>query len=451
MSNLEVTNWFGDLVSHPQVLVETNSVQDIIAVLKDPGKYPSPVRAVGSNHSTARCSVADGGTLIKMRNMNRILNITSDTITAQAGALYIDMAQELEKHQLQFHVNTEIGSLSVGSAACAGTKDASMPGEYGQVGSYVTGVKMVLPSGELLEATEKQPELLQKIRSSYGTFGIIYEATFRVRPIQPMAVHHETFALEEFFAKLPELKARNESMMFYIFPFDDLITIEFRRYNPGASGTPNRHVWPLRNYLWKSAGPRFCYEVERDIPIPEVRYKVIDEFCALWRFKLTHLISSDYTLAPDQIIRYPEVSDESRYTFSLWAFPEENYPKVLPAYFQFCKDYRQQKGYRTNMLNVGYRIAKDQNSLLSYSHDGTVMTVDPVSTANPGWKDFLQAYNEFCSNHGGVPLLNQTWGVTRALAQKALGERLKLFAEARKTYDPENRLLNDYFQDLLAE
>ncbi|MGH9446627.1 MAG: FAD-binding oxidoreductase, partial [Terriglobia bacterium] len=205
MSNLEVTNWFGDLVSHPQVLVEPGSVDDIIAILKDPSKYPSPVRAVGSNHSTSPCGVADGGTLIKMTtNMNRILNMTADTVTAQAGALYIDVAHELENHQLQFHVNTEIGSLSVGSAACAGTKDAAMPGEFGQVNSYVIALKMVLPSGELITVDESQPELLQKARSSYGTFGIVTEATFRVKPIQPMAVHHETFKLEDFIQKLPE-------------------------------------------------------------------------------------------------------------------------------------------------------------------------------------------------------------------------------------------------------
>jgi FAD/FMN-containing dehydrogenase len=451
MSTLAVTNWFGDLVSHPKVLVEPDSIGDIITILKDPAKYPSPVRAVGSNHSTARCSVADGGTVIKMSKMNRILSITSDTVTAEAGALYIDVAQELEKRQLQFYVNTEIGSLSVGSAACAGTKDASMPGEFGQVGSYITHVKMVLPSGDLLVVDENQPELLQKIRSSYGTFGIIIEATFRVRPIVPMAVHHETFSLEDFIQKLPELKARKESLMYYVFPFDSLITIEFRKYNPDASGDPNRTIWPLRNYLWKSAGPLFCHQVEEDISDPTVRYGVIDSFCALWRFKLTHLIQSDYTIAGDQIIRYPAVSDNSRYTFSLWAFPEEQYPTILTDYFQFCRDYYQQNGYRTNMLNVGYYIAKDQESLLSYSYDGNVMTVDPVSTANPGWKAFLKAYNDLCSNRGGIPLLNQTFGVTRTQAQKALGDRLKVFAEARKTYDPGNRLLNDYFGDLLTE
>jgi FAD/FMN-containing dehydrogenase len=451
MPNLVVTNWFGDLVSHPQAIVEAHSTEDIIAVLKDPNKYPSPVRAIGSNHSTARCGVAEGGTIIKMSAMNRILSITADTVTVQAGAIYIDIAQELEKHQLQFHVNTEIGNLSAGSAACAGTKDASMPGEYGQVSSYITNMKMALPSGQLLEVTEGQRDLMQKVRSSYGTFGIVYEVTFRVRPIQPLAVHHETFSVEDFAEKLPELKARNESMMFYSFPFANLITVEFRNYNPGASGSADRHIWPLRNYLWGSAGPLFCHEVEGNISDAGVRYKVIDDFNALWRFKLENLIRSDYTIAADQMIRYPRISNTSRYTFSLWAFPEERYASVLPQYFQFCQDYYKQKGYRSNMLDVGYRVAQDQNALLSYSYDGPVMTIDPVSTGNPGWATFLDAYNQFCSDHGGIPLFNQTYGVTRPQAQKAFGDRLKLLAATRKTYDPQNRLLNDYFQYLLGE
>ena len=333
MGDITVTNWFGDLVSRAQAVATAASTDDVVNVLKNSAQYPSPVRAVGSNHSTAPCTVANGGTIIKMAKMNRILDITNETVTAQAGALYIDVAKELEKQNLQFYVNTEIGSLSVGSAACSGTKDSSMPGEYGQVGSYVSRIKMVLPSGDLLEVTDDEPELMQKVRSSYGTFGIVYEATFRVRPIQPMAVHHETFTLDDFIQQLPALKARGESLMFYIFPFDNLITVEFRQYNPDATGDPNRAIWPLRNYLWASAGPLVLRAGgEATFPIRRA-LQVIDGFNALWRFKLENLIQSDNTVATDQIIRYPPVADASRYTFSLWAFPEETYPTVLPACF----------------------------------------------------------------------------------------------------------------------
>ena len=78
------------------------------------------------------------------------------------------------------------------------------------------------------------------------------------------------------------------------------------------------------------------------------------------------------------------------------------------------------------------------------------MTIDPVSTGNPGWTDFLEAHNAFCSERGGMPLFNQTFGLTPAIAQKAFGVRLKAFEEARQHYDPGGRLMNDYFRTLLA-
>jgi hypothetical protein len=45
--------------------------------------------------------------------------------------------------------------------------------------------------------------------------GIIYEATFRVKTLQSMAVHDETYKLDEFDKQLPALKAKGESMMIY--------------------------------------------------------------------------------------------------------------------------------------------------------------------------------------------------------------------------------------------
>jgi FAD/FMN-containing dehydrogenase len=449
MPDVTVTNWFGDIVSHPQVVVDANSVQDIINVLTNPDEYPSPVRAVGSNHSTTACGTSDGGTVIRMK-MNRILNVTADSLTVEAGAIHIDMAEALTAQNLQFYVNTEIGNLTAGSAACCGTKDSSFPGEYGQAGSYITGVKMVLPSGDLLEVTDAQPELMQLVRSSYGTFGIVYEVTYRIRPLLPLAVHHKTFHLADFVQQLPQLKALDYAMMYYIFPFDDLITVEFRKYNPGASGDPNKIIWPLRNYIWGTSGPKFAHDMEQTIADPKIRYGIIDAFNALWRFKLENIIVSDNTVAADEIIRYPDVANDSRYTFSLYAFPEEEFPSVLSDFFGFCRDYYAQKGYRSNLLDVGYRISQDQQSLLSYSWDGPAMTLDPVSTGNPGWDEFIDAYNQFCADRSGKPVFNQTAALTPELAKRAYGGKLATLEQTRKQYDPSGRLLNDYFRGMLS-
>ena len=451
MGQTEVRNWFGDIASHPAEVVTVSSPEDIVSVLTNPERYPSPVRATGSNHSVTRCAVVTGGTLVQMTRMNHILNITDNTVTAEAGVLYLDLAEALEKRGKQLHVNTEIGNLTLGSAACAGTKDASMPGEFGQVNSYAIGVKMILPSGKRLEVTEdEQPELMQLVRSSYGLFGIVYEVTFRIRPIEPMAVYHETFTFDEFAEQYQNLVNRQESMMMYMFPFEHTLTIEFRKYNPKAKGLRDRTTWKLRNYAWKTAGPKFAHDVTEKIDDLETRYGVIDKFHEVLRFKLTTLIKDDDTLAPDQIIRYPDISDTSRYTFSLWAFPEHAYLRVLQEYFAFCEDYYKKTGYRCNLPNVGYRIAQDQQSHFSYSQDGTILTIDPVSTANPGWVDFLHAYNEFASSRGGRPLFNQTYGLTRDQVDKAFGVRVQQFETQRKKFDPQDRMLNAYFRELFS-
>ena len=79
------------------------------------------------------------------------------------------------------------------------------------------------------------------------------------------------------------------------------------------------------------------------------------------------------------------------------------------------------------------------------------MTIDPVPTAHPGWTTFRPVYNQWWSDPGGIPLPNQPPMATRAQIERALGDRWKQFAAARRTFDPNNRLLNDYFRDRLGE
>jgi FAD/FMN-containing dehydrogenase len=447
-AGIRLHNWLGDVVSDPRIVVRPRNVDDIVAVMKDPARFPSPVRAIGSNHSTTRCAVADGGTVIEMKSMKRILEIGADTVTVQAGAMYLDVAKELEKRGLQFFVNVELGSLTMGSAACGGTKDASLPGEFGQVNAYAIGIKLVTPSGELVHATEDDPELLQAVRSSYGLFGVVYEVTFRVRKLRLMTVEHESYSLEEFLRRLPELVARGQSMMLYIFPFLDGVSVEFRKYHEGDA-RPHRLLWRFRNEVWKSVAPGLGYLANRYLPA-KARDVAVDHFNQKMRLIVHFLMRDKDTVATDQIIKYPEKSGWTRYTFSIWAFPEAGYPKVLREYFQFCKDHYKRTGYRCNVLNVGYRIAKDRNSLLSYSWDGDVITVDPVSTGGEGWDDFLRAYNAFCSERDGVPLFNQTKWILPGQAKRAFGDRLVKLNEYRKRFDPNDRMLNKYFAEMLG-
>ncbi|HLH74125.1 MAG TPA: FAD-binding oxidoreductase, partial [Chloroflexota bacterium] len=319
-SPIQVRNWFGSIVSSPAVVVYPRNADEIVEIMRDHERFPGPVRAVGSNHSTTACGVAEGGTLVVMRNLNRVLDISPDSVTAEAGALYIDVAKQLQRYGLQFYVNVELGNLSIGSAACGGTKDASMPGEFGQVCSYATRIKMITSAGEKIEIGEDQPELLQVARSSYGLFGIIYEVTFKVQPLQAMQLYHQTFSLDEFARRLPELKARGESIMLYINPFIDSITVEFRRYHP-ATPTTNFTTWQwaVRNFVWATFGPGYSHFVSSYVPITRLRDALLNGFYRLVSIVLSTLIRGQNTVPTDQQIRYPEMGygEDSRYTFSI--------------------------------------------------------------------------------------------------------------------------------------
>ena len=77
------------------------------------------------------------------------LQIGHDTVTAEAGALVHRRRPGVAPPEPAIpRLGTEIGNLSVGSAACAGTKDSSMPGEFGQVGLVRDGRQDGAPGRE---------------------------------------------------------------------------------------------------------------------------------------------------------------------------------------------------------------------------------------------------------------------------------------------------------------
>lgn len=328
-----------------------------------------------------------------------------------------------------------------------------MAGEYGQANSYCVAMKMVTPSGEILEVDERDLELLQAARSSYGLFGIVYEVTFKVRPLQAMEVEHAVFEVDDFARKLPELSTRGQSIMMYVFPYPGRVGVEFRTYTgPAAEAKkPASHtVWKVRNYVWKTFLPSSVVAAERYIPGRAPGYRVIDVVNRAAQLFLFPRLKARHTVPTDQIIRYPEKSGWTRFTFSIWAFKEEQFAETLLEYLEFAKGYSKRVGFRPTMLDVGYLIEQDDSSLFSYSHDGRVLTIDPVSRGGPGWRDFLEAFNDFCSEHDGKPLFNQSWGLKPHHVRKAFGDRVDEFEEYRRRFDPNERLLNSYFRELLA-
>ena len=450
-TNTEVvlTNWDGTWVYRPAVVARPETVEDIVEILTDEQRFPAPVRPAGSRHSTARMNGDDGGTIIDMMGMNRILEIREDRVTAQAGAIYLDVSKELRRRGKQFHITTEFGNLTFAAAACAATKDASFPGEYGQINSYVTSVRLVEPDGAIREITEdRNPKEMQLLRSSYGLTGIIFEVTMRIRPTTAIDVRHVSLSLDQFRNRFPGFVRDGYSIMYYLFPHADRIVVELRKYNPDVEPS-TEWIWRWKNKFWRKYGPATALFIKRMTRNPSLRVALEKFHHFLIRRSMVWLIRSKRSVPHAQTIRYPRNPGPKKYIFSMWAFYEEGFFDILEKYFRFCEDHYKNTGFRCDLPGVGYWIAKDQNALLSYSWDGPTLSIDPSSTGGEAWEKFLQAYNEFCSRHGGYPLPNQTPFLTAEQVKKSFGDRLDKFAAYREQRDPNGRLLDSHFKAYL--
>ena len=100
-----------------------------------------------------------------------------------------------------------------------------------------------------------------------------------------------------------------------------------------------------------------------------------------------------------------------------------------------------------------YFIRQDQSSILSYSHDGDIFSIDPIhayGTADrAAWGFFLTEFNRWASQRDGIPLLNQSPFLNRRQVESAYGTRWERFRVWTKTVDPKARMLNPFFSELL--
>jgi FAD/FMN-containing dehydrogenase len=456
MSSIEIVNYDGGITTSPQQLVYPETVEQIQAVLRDPAQYPSPVRGMGSYHSLTPCASSDGGTVIRMSKMDKVISIDAQnqTFTAQAGLQMIDANHALRAQNLQFMLNIEIGNMTLGAAACCHTKDALDGIEFGQVGSYITKIKWVTPTGDLAEASETDnSDLLRRMRTSYGLCGVIYEVTFRVKPIEEI---HFTYTPRP----IKDLTDRevadflDNSQGLVCWTIDDTVIFQ-RREKTAHSNLLQDAEAATRRLLWNNVEAGIGRMIAEGSPKPGVVNTAQNAWFASNRllYDTLHLTGGITIKDPDKTVDYRQTPQSDRYAFTFWAFPRDQWLANIRAYVEFRDDYFKRTGFRPNMPCGAYHIRKDQNALLSYSYDGDVFSIDPIHapTNLDQWHDFLKAFNDFAFQRNGVPLLNQSPFVERKHVENAFGQRWTEFSDWVREVDPQGRMLNPYFASLLSQ
>lgn len=426
----------------PAVVAQATTPSEILAVLRDPARYPAPVRPIGSGSSTTRCITANGGTQLDLSGMKRVLKITEDTVTVQPGIPLHELAEVLAEQGLELVGGFDLANRTVGGAVCGAGVEAALSANVGQFASHAVQLKVLSPSGKRFVVNERTKNLLGLMRLSYGLLGVVYEVTLRVRPVRTFAVQTARTTFKDFANLGVKLGAASAGMKLYLLPFRDRIYFELRRSTADAGGG-RKLAWRLKDWAVYSALPDAARSLGKVVPIHRLRYPLIDSLSEITQSLFGNTLFRTGSNAVEQSGRHLGLA--GRYTYTTWAFPAETFAHTALAYKLFCKEHYARTGFRCDMPAVSFRLNRDRSALLSPSFDAPLFSLSPLTARTDGWDDFVFDFAEFAASHGGIPFFNQTKNASAEVVTQRYAQRLAFFRKVRNQFDPFNRMLNQYF------
>ncbi|WCB94875.1 hypothetical protein DSM104299_03615 [Baekduia alba] len=181
----------GERVPHPALVVRPSNAEEIAKVLRRAQACGVAVTPYGAGSSVVGGAIpADGGILIDLRRMDRVLEFdeVSLLVTAEAGIKGDVLERWLNERGYTLGHFPQSLHLSTLGGWVATRASGTFSSRYGNIEDIVDGLRVVLPDGELIDIApcprrSAGPELTDVFIGSEGTLGIVTEVDVRVRPV----------------------------------------------------------------------------------------------------------------------------------------------------------------------------------------------------------------------------------------------------------------------------
>ena len=173
-------------------VVLARSTEQVATLLKLAQAHAVPVTVRGGGLTTEGESVAYGGVLLDMSGMSRVLAVDADglTVRTEAGIFWHSLAEELRRHHLDYLSAPLNLTSSVGGTLGVGGIDVNSA-RLGCSADQAIALRVVTPTGDIVDCSDTEnAELFQRVILGYGQFGVITEATLKVRRYTPLRMHY---------------------------------------------------------------------------------------------------------------------------------------------------------------------------------------------------------------------------------------------------------------------
>ncbi|MGO9934953.1 MAG: FAD-binding oxidoreductase [Steroidobacteraceae bacterium] len=180
--------------SRPVLHRRPNSVNEMTAVLEQAHRRGLSVAIAGGRHAMGGQQFRDGGCVLDLRGLNRILDFDREQglITVEAGATWPELMRGYLARQAGDDASARWGirqkqtgadNLTVGGALAANIHGRGLT--CPPFSADVVSFHIVTASGELLICSrEREPELFSLVIGGYGLLGVVVAVTMRLVPRQ---------------------------------------------------------------------------------------------------------------------------------------------------------------------------------------------------------------------------------------------------------------------------
>ena len=419
-------NWARTLRFKPDRFCEPDNEQQVAAIVKEAAARGGHVRVQGGGHSWSDFIVTDD-TLVSLDKLNRglVADVLNKRYTVQAGIRLHNLIDNLANDGLAMRNLGSITQQSIAGAICTGTHGTGI--RLGNLATAVVAMKLVTGTGDILTITDKDTELLNAARVSFGALGIITEVTLDVVPMYNVENNAYFCRFDEVIDKFDTLNEENERWLLWwlvppVGPKDNVFLVTHNN-----AGSP-------AGSLGKSAVAGGLSS-----PLPMDTTDLLNVALRLLRREGCQRVLHR-TGRYDRELTLPLLPVFHR-EFE-YAFPAENAAPVLKALRRVFEEHD-----IAIALPVEVRWVRKDDALMSqcYGRDTCFIGVSCQPNAN----EVNARLEPIFKFYGGRPHWGKHFSLTRREVQEMYPDTYDDFARIRKELDPEgvfgNTLLRELF------
>jgi FAD/FMN-containing dehydrogenase len=180
--------------SRPALYRRPNSVHEVTAVLEQARRRGMPVAIAGGRHAMGGQQFRDGGCVLDLRGLNRILAFDRERglITVEAGATWPELMRGYLARQADGGSNIRWGirqkqtgadNLTIGGALAANIHGRGL--NCPPFSADIVSFDLITASGEhVICSREREPELFSLVVGGYGLLGVVVAVTMKLVPRQ---------------------------------------------------------------------------------------------------------------------------------------------------------------------------------------------------------------------------------------------------------------------------